>query len=254
MKTIACIVKGTLKQLFRDCEHSLILTGFVGPPDKNSGHSLGYATQMRLFDFNRAPNPRRARMFIAEKGLEIEKVNVNLFRMEQLSDEFTSINPLGTVPVLETDDGTYLTETVAICCYLENIHPEPVLMGHTATEKALVLNWNNIVEQHGMLSIAEMLRNWSPGFRDRVFPGKIDYHQMPELIERGRLRTLQFFDMIETRLQLVNWLAGEQFSLADISLLAISDFASWVEIDPLENRTALKDWHAKISQRESIKA
>jgi glutathione S-transferase len=209
---------------------------------------------MKLFDFNRAPNPRRTRIFIAEKGLDIQKVNVNLFRMEQLSEEFLSINPLGTVPVLETDDGTYLTESVAICSYLENLHPDPPLMGTTPTAKALVLNWNNIVEQYGMLSIAEMLRNWSPGFRDRVFPGKINYPQMPELVERGRLRTLQFFDLIENRLQQSAWLAGEQFSLADISLLAITDFASWVEIDPLENRSALKDWYAKMSQRESIKA
>jgi glutathione S-transferase len=209
---------------------------------------------MKLFDFNRAPNPRRTRIFIAEKGLDIQKVNVNLFRMEQLSEKFLNINPLGTVPVLETDDGTYLTESVAICSYLENLHPDPPLMGTTPTEKALVLNWNNIVEQYGMLSIAEMLRNWSPGFRDRVFPGKINYPQMPELVERGRLRTLQFFDLIENRLQQSAWLAGEQFSLADISLLAITDFASWVEIDPLENRSALKDWYAKMSQRESIKA
>lgn len=209
---------------------------------------------MRLFDFNRAPNPRRARIFIAEKGLEIEKVNVNLFRMEQLSDEFLNINPLGTVPVLETDDGIYLTETVAICSYLENLHPEPPLMGSTAAQKALVLNWNNIVEQHGMLSIAEMLRNWSPGFRDRVFPGQLNFAQMPELIERGKLRTLQFFDMMENRLQENNWLAGEIFSFADISLLAITDFASWVEINPLENRAALEAWYRKMSERDSIKA
>ena len=81
---------------------------------------------MRLFDFNRAPNPRRVRMFIAEKGLEIEKVPVNLFRMEQLSPEFLQINPAGTVPVLETDSGTYLTESVAICSYLESVQPEAV--------------------------------------------------------------------------------------------------------------------------------
>ncbi|MGI9291410.1 MAG: glutathione S-transferase family protein [Gammaproteobacteria bacterium] len=209
---------------------------------------------MRLFDFNRAPNPRRARIFIAEKGLDIEKVNVNLFRMEQLSKEFLSINPLGTVPVLETDDGTYLTETVAICTYLENVHPDPALMGTTATNKALVLNWNNIVEQQGMLSIAEMLRNWSPGFRDRVFPGQINYPQMPELIDRGRLRTLQFFDFTENQLQQSQWLAGDEFSLADISLIAITDFASWVEIDPLENRPALQSWHARMAERDSVNA
>ena len=103
---------------------------------------------MRLFDFRRAPNPRRARIFIAEKGLQIERINVDLYRMQQLSPEFLAINPLGTVPVLETDDGEYIAETLAICHYLEKLHPEPVLMGKSAAEQARVLMWNNVVEQH----------------------------------------------------------------------------------------------------------
>jgi glutathione S-transferase len=209
---------------------------------------------VRLFDFGRAPNPRRTRIFIAEKGLTIEKVPVNLYRMEQLSPEFLGINPLGTVPVLETDDGTYLTETVAICHYLEELAPEPVLMGNNATERALVLNWNNIVEQSGLISIAEALRNWSPGFRNRVFPGTVDYEQMPQLIERGRQRAMQFFDLADGRLQKSPYLAGENFSLADISLLAIADFAGWVEINPLQDRQALARWYEKVSARDSAKA
>jgi glutathione S-transferase len=209
---------------------------------------------MRLFDFNRAPNPRRTRIFIAEKGLEIPMVTVNLFRMEQLTPEFLAINPQGTVPVLETDDGTYLTETVAICSYLETLHPEPVLMGSSATEKALVLNWNNIVEQNGMIAIAETLRNWSPGFKNRVFPGKEDYPQMPELVGRGRKRTEQFFDHMENRLQQSAYLAGDNFSLADISLLAITDFAGWVEINPVASRAALARWYETVSSRPSASA
>jgi glutathione S-transferase len=204
---------------------------------------------MRLFDFTRAPNPRRTRIFIAEKGLDIPKVSVNLFRREQLSDEFLSINPLGTVPVLETDDGTYLTETVAICAYLEELHPEPVLMGNNPVEKALVLNWNNIVEQQGMFAIAEALRNWSPGFKDRVFPGTVNYPQMPELIERGRRRTEQFFDLMENRLQESPYLAGDNFSLADISLRAMADFAEWVEIEPATNRPAVAAWYQRVAAR-----
>ena len=206
---------------------------------------------MRLFDFPRAPNPRRARIFIAEKGLDIPKVPVNLYHMEQLSPEFLAINPLGTVPVLETNDGSYLTETVAICHYLEKLQPEPVLMGGGATEEAQVLMWNNIVEQNGLFSVAEMLRNWSPGFSNHVFPGSLEYEQMPELIERGRRRSEQFFDQVEIRLGESRYLAGEKFSLADISLLAITDFARWVELDPPASRMALARWYREVSERPS---
>ena len=103
-------------------------------------------------------------------------------------------------------------------------------------------------------AIAEMLRNWSPGFRNRVFPGPVDYPQMPELIERGRQRTQQFFDRIEKRLGETSWLAGEHYSLADISLLAVTDFAGWVEINPLENRPALTRWYQQASARPSASA
>lgn len=209
---------------------------------------------MRLFDFNRAPNPRRARIAFAEKGIDIELVPVNLFRMEQLSPEFLAINPLGTVPVLETDDGTYLTENVAICSYLDDLQPEPPLMGSSATEKALVLNWNNIVEQSGLFSVAEVLRNWSPGFRNRAFPGTMDYPQLPALVERGRHRTEQFFDHMERRLSETTYLAGDHFSFADITLLAITDFAGWVEIQPQATRPAFARWYEKVAARPSMRA
>jgi len=204
---------------------------------------------MRLFDFNRAPNPRRARMFIAEKGLDIPRVNVNLYRMEQLSPQFLAINPDGTLPVLETDDGHYLTETVAIAHYLEQLHPEPPLMGRNPLASAEVLRWNSIVEQQGMMAIAETLRNWSPGFTNHVFPGPVEYAQMPELIERGTRRTHQFFDRIEQQLQASNYLAGDEYTFADISLLAMTDFASWVEIKPHSTRPALARWYSEVSAR-----
>lgn len=209
---------------------------------------------MKLYDFKRAPNPRRARMIIAEKGIDVQIIPVNLYAKEQLSPEFLAINPAGTVPVLETEDGTFLTETVAICRYLEHLYPEPRLMGHGATEEALVLNWNNIVEQGGFFAVAEMLRNWSPGFRGHVFPGTVGYEQMPELIERGRRRTEQFFDRIEKRLEQSPYLAGEHYSLADISLLAVTDFAGWVEINPLATRPRLAKWYARAAARPSAKA
>ena len=209
---------------------------------------------MRLFNFNRAPNPRRVRMFIAEKGLEIPVVPVDLFRMEQLSDEFLAINPGGTVPVLETDDGTYLSECVAICHYLEALHPEPSLFGASPRAQALTLMWNNIVENEGIPAIADVLRNLSPGFRNRVFPGQVDYAQMPALIERGRRRTEQLFDRVEQQLADNEFLTGSAFSFADISLLATTDFAGWVDIVPMESRPALANWYQRVSARQSAGA
>lgn len=209
---------------------------------------------MRLFDFNRAPNPRRARMFIAEKGLDIERINVDLYAMEQISPQFLAINPRGTVPVLETDEGDYLTETVAIAHYLEQRYPDPNLMGRTPAEQAQVLMWNNIVEQQGLFAVAEVLRNWSPGFANRAFPGTVDYPQMPELIERGRQRMTQFFDTAEQQLDGRRWLATDAYTLADISLLAITDFAGWVRVNPRSGRPALADWHQRASARPSAAA
>jgi glutathione S-transferase len=193
-------------------------------------------------------------MIIAEKGLDIQRVPVNLYEKEQLTPEFLAINPAGTLPVLETEDGVYLTETVAICYYLERLYPEPPLLGKSAIDSALVLQWNNIVEQNGFFSVAETLRNWSPGFRDHAFPGSVPYPQIPQLIDRGRKRTEDFFNRIEQRLATSPYLAGTEFSLADISLLTVTDFAVWIRINPRATRPALARWYTKVSARPSASA
>jgi glutathione S-transferase len=209
---------------------------------------------MRLFDFERAPNPRRVRIFLAEKQVEIPRVNVNLFRREQSSPEFLAINPGGTVPVLELDDGTYLSECLAICHYLESIHPEPVLFGATPRQQALTLMWANIVDNEGMSAVAEVLRNLSPGFKDHALPGVLDCAQIPALVERGRRRTEQFFDRIARQLDQNPWLAGEDYSYADISLLVTMDFAGWVDIDPMQTRPSLKRWYGRVAARPAMRA
>jgi glutathione S-transferase len=209
---------------------------------------------MRLFDFHRAPNPRRVRIFIAEKGIEVPVVKVDLLAMEQLTSEFRAINPGATVPVLETDDGVYLTECIAICRYLETLHPEPCLFGSGATTEAQVLMWNGIIEHEGFHAVAEMLRNWSPGFRNRVFPGPQEIAQMPELIERGRKRSEQFFDRIEKRLLNSQFIAGDSFSIADITLVTIVDFSAWVELDVRASRSGLERWYQLVAARPSMNA
>lgn len=209
---------------------------------------------MKLYDFKRAPNPRRVRMFIAEKGLEVEIVPVNLYRMEQLSPEFRAINPAGTVPVLETDDGERLAESVAICRYLESLQPEPPLFGTDELMQARVLMWNSIVEHEGMVAVAEVLRNLSPGFRDHVLPGPVSYAQLPELVQRGAQRTLQFCERIEQRLAESTYLAGDEFTFADMSLLVTVDFAKWVDIDATAGRPGLTDWYRRVASRPSAAA
>ena len=209
---------------------------------------------MRLFDFERAPNPRRVRIFLAEKKLEIPRVNVNLFRREQLSLEFLAINPGGTVPVLELDDGTYLSECLAICQYLDAMHPEPALFGTTPRQQALTLMWANIVDNEGMSAIAEVLRNLSPGFRDHALPGPLACAQIPALVERGRRRAEQFFDRVNQQLEHQPWLAGADYSWADISLLVTTDFAGWVDIDPASTRPSLKRWYERVAARPATGA
>jgi len=209
---------------------------------------------MRLFDFDRAPNPRRVRIFLAEKQVSIPKVNVNLFRREQSSPQFLAINPGGTVPVLETDEGIYLSGGIAICRYLEHQYPQPPLFGGNPAAEALVLMWTGIVEHEGLPAVAEVLRNLSPGFRDYALPGPHPYPQIPELIGRGRQRTLRFFDRVEQQLARHRFLAGGEFSFADISLLVTADFAGWVDINPMSTRPALARWYELVSARPSAGA
>jgi len=210
---------------------------------------------MKLYDFGRAPNPRRVRIYLAEKGIDIPTVDVNLREGEQLSAEFLAINPGAMVPVLEIDDGDYLSECIAICKYLEALHPEPSLFGEDATGEARVLMWNNIVENEGMFAVAEVLRNSLPAFQNRALPGPLDLAQIPALVERGRARCDNFFDRIEQRLSDSLFLAGDAFSMADITLLVVVDAAAnMVDIDASASRPALAGWHQQVSSRPSAQA
>jgi glutathione S-transferase len=209
---------------------------------------------VRLFDFERSPNPRRVRMLLAEKGLNIPRVPVNLFRMEQLSPAFLAINPGGTVPVLETDDGSYIADSLAIALYLERLHPEPALFGGSPRTEALTVMWTRVVESDGLDAVAEVLRNLSPGFRNHVLPGPVPYAQLPALVDRGYRRVAQFFDRIEQQLAKHNHLAGGELSFADLSLLAAVDYAGWVEVRATDGRPAIERWYRRVAARPSAGA
>ena len=206
---------------------------------------------MIFYDCSTAPNPRRARMFIAEKGLEIETRDISIARGEQLTPEFLQVNPRGTIPVLVTDEGAVLAENLGIAAYLEARFPEPPLLGTTPVEKGEVMMWNAIVEQQGGMPIAEVLRNTNPHMKGRAIPGPQNFEQIPELAERGRARVALFFDMIEERLGQSPWLAGERFSLADITGFVFIDFARVIKTRIPEGNTATRAWFDVIAARPS---
>jgi len=126
---------------------------------------------VRLHDCQTAPSPRRVRIFLAEKGIVLPMVQVDLRHGEQLTPAFRALNPWCTVPVLELDDGTVISEAIAICHYLETIHPEPALMGHTPAEKAEILMWEHRCEIDGFLAAQEAFRNSAPGLQGRAVTG-----------------------------------------------------------------------------------
>ncbi|MBE1283833.1 MAG: glutathione S-transferase [Rhodobacteraceae bacterium] len=206
---------------------------------------------MKFYDCSTAPNPRRARMFIAEKGLAIETQDVSIARGEQLQPDFLAVNPRGTIPVLVTDEGTVLAENLGIAAYLEARFPEPPLLGRTPEEKGLVLMWNALIEQHGGLPVAEALRNAHPAFKDHAIPGPVPHPQIPELAARGLKRLEGFWDLLEDRLQESQWLAGDQFTFADISGFVIAEFARVVKQRIPEDNVATQRWHAAIKARPS---
>lgn len=206
---------------------------------------------MIFYDCSTAPNPRRARMFIAEKGLTIESHDISIAKGEQLGEAFRAVNPRATVPVLITDEGTALSENLGIAAYLEAMHPEPPLMGESAEEKGLVLMWSAIAEQQGGAPIAEALRNTNPFFENRAIPGPVGYDQVPELAARGLDRTERFFDLIEQRLQASPFLATAKFTLADISAFVFVEFARVIKMRIPEQNNATLTWHASIKARPS---
>ncbi|WP_050603073.1 glutathione S-transferase family protein [Ruegeria sp. 6PALISEP08] len=208
---------------------------------------------MIFYDCSTAPNPRRARMFIAEKGLEVETREISIAEGAQLSGAFRSVNPHATVPVLVTDDGTVLTENLGIATYLEARCPEPPLMGRTPDEKGLVLMWNAIVEQQGGAPVAETLRNSHPAFKDRAIPGPSNYVQIPELAQRGKDRVARFFDLLEARLTESRFIAADGFTLADISTFVFVDFARVIKMRIPEGNAATIAWFENIQSRPSAK-
>ena len=211
---------------------------------------------MRLFDFALAPNPRRVRMFLAEKSVEIPMVQVNTREREQFSESFSAINPVHAVPVLELDDGTCIAESVAICRYIEELHPEPPLMGTNAKDKAIVEMWNRRVELMGYAAAAEAVRNALPMFEDRGLPGvQGGVPQIPALVERGKQTLGRFFELLDRQLAENSHVAGSAFTIADISAYVTIEFAKRVDVGlPSSGADNVVRWHTETASRPSASA
>ena len=209
---------------------------------------------MKLYDGGRAPNPRRVRIYLAEKGIDIPMVPVDMGALEHRSDEVTALNPFQRLPVLVLDDGTVLTETIAICRYLEELHPEPPLFGTTPLEKARIMMWDRRVQLHGFDAVGEGFRNSNAFFKDRALAGPVNFPQIPALAERAPKRFAVFLKDLDTRLAESPYVAGEDFSIADITALATCDFARTIKMGPpYADLPNLQAWYEKVSARPSAK-
>jgi glutathione S-transferase len=207
---------------------------------------------LTLYDCATAPSPRRARIFLAEKGVAYETVEVDLRGGEQMTEAFRQVNPQCTVPALRTDDGLLLTDNAGIAAWLEARYPQPALMGETPAEKADIASWHWRVEFEGLMAVAEALRNSAPAMANRALPGPVDYPQIPQLAERGLLRLQHFFTLLDAHLAGRDYVAAGRFSLADITAVVAVDFARIVKVKPGEQHPHLVRWRAAMAQRPSM--
>jgi glutathione S-transferase len=205
-----------------------------------------------LYDCTTAPSPRRARILLAEKGVAHDTVQVDLRSGEQLGEAYRRINPQCTVPALRTDDGLLLTDNAAIAAWLEARFPEPPLFGRTPAEKAEIASWQWRVEFEGLMAIAEALRNSAPAMANRALPGPVDHAQIPALAERGLVRTQQFFATLNDHLAGRDFIAGDGFSIADITAVVAVDFARVVRVKAGEQHPHLQRWRAAMALRPSM--
>lgn len=202
---------------------------------------------MKIYEFTQAPNPRRVRVFLAEKGIQVPFEQVNLATGDNRKPEFLKINPMGAVPVLELDDGTHIAESVAICRYFEAQKPEPALMGIDAQDKAIVEMWNRRMELEILSMTAGAFRNTSEFFKGRI-PQSAEYG---EICRNAALKRLEWLDQELAGRQFV---AGDRYSIADITALIAIDFGRTTKIKITPEQKNLKRWHDAVSSRPSAKA
>jgi len=202
---------------------------------------------MKIYNSPVAPNPRRVRVFLAEKGISVTYEDVDIGKAVNRQPEFLKKNPLAGVPVLELDDGTCISESVAICRYFEELHPEPHLMGIDAKDRAVVEMWNRRMELAILMPIADAFRQ-----RHEFFKGRI--RQLPEYAELQKANAEDNLKWLDTELANRKFIAGDRFSIADITAMIAIDFGRVSKIAIQPDQKNLARWHAEVSARPSAKA
>ena len=209
---------------------------------------------MKLFDMTDAPNPRRVRAFLAEKGVDIDKVQIDIMGGENLESTYLAINPRGVLPTLQLDDGSIIDEASAICRYFEETHPHPALYGTDAKSKAQIESWVRQIEGDVFAPAADVLRNSHPVFENRSVPGTNNTPQVSALVDRGFGRVEAFYQRLNQRLAESAYIVGDHYSAADLTAMCAIDFASFVGIPVPEELKHLAEWHGRVSQRPSAAA
>ena len=203
---------------------------------------------MRLYDGGRAANPRRVRIFLAEKGITVPIEPIDLGKLQQRSETYSVVNPMQRVPALVLDDGTVITESMAICRYFEALQPEPPLFGRGALDSALIEMWSRRVEFHLYLPVSYLFQHLHPAMKVMVDP------QVPAWGEANKPRVFEFLRFLDGELKGRPYVAGKEFTVADITTLVSVDFMKVSKLTVPEELANLRRWHTEVSARPSAAA
>lgn len=203
---------------------------------------------MKLYDGGQAPNPRRVRVFLAEKGIEVPLVPVDMTSLGHRAAEIASRNPLMRLPVLELDDGTIITESVAICRYFEELHPEPALFGRGALRRTMVEMWQRRMELNLLLCVAQAFRHIHPAMKEWEVP------QLPEWGEANKPRAIEFLQILDRELAGREFAAGDAFSIADITGMIAIDFMKPARIAMPDDLANVARWYGALRARPTARA
>jgi glutathione S-transferase len=203
---------------------------------------------MKLYDAGRAPNPRRVRVFLAEKGVRVPVISIDLARLEHKAPAYVAVNPLQRTPALELDDGTVISESIAICRYFEELHPEPPLFGTGALERARVEMWQRRLEFGLLGTVAAVFRHLHPAMAEMEVP------QVAAWGETNKPRVIEFLRFLDGELAARRFIAGDRFSVADITGLVGLDFMNPAKLSLPDDLANVRRWHAELAARPSAQA